>query len=142
MLANTRLMRPECRLTLGTVRASPSPGKPSELTRARFSVNLTTRGFGLPVLSANVIVPPVTNPNPKSSNAPRFTQFLSKPAANPMGEGIVNPAMSAVNRGSSNRANTPGAFQTVGTRIASEAAAWARSGSSVQSSGLTKWRYM
>ena len=138
MLAKTRFMRPECRLTRCTVRPSPSPGNPSELTSARWLVNLITRGFGLPDRSANVIVPPVTNPNPKSSNAPRFTQFLSKPAANPIGEGIVSPAMSAVSLGSSNRANTPGAFQSSGRRIAREARAWARSGSSIQSSGRTR----
>ena len=67
--------------------------KPILLTKASSSKSLNKRGLGLPNCGSGVIVPTSTNPKPKERVALNTSAFLSKPAANPMGEGTSIPAI-------------------------------------------------
>ena len=60
--------------------------KPILLIKASSSGSLNNRGLGLPVCGFGVIVPTSTKPKPKDRVALKTSAFLSKPAANPMGE--------------------------------------------------------
>ena len=67
-------------------------GKPKEFTNAYFSGIWNSLGFGFPNLSWSVIVPPVTKPNPRDKRGFKVLQFLSYPAAKPIGEFSFKPA--------------------------------------------------
>ena len=65
--------------------ARPGLGNPREFISDLDLLILMIRGLEFPYLGSLVIVPPVTNPNPKFDMESNMVHFLSYPAANPIG---------------------------------------------------------
>src|SRR5436189_6476385 len=84
--------------------------------------------------------PTVMNPKPKQASAPINSQFLSKPAASPIGFGSSIPAKRTRRRGSSMRQPPMAAAARHGAdaRSTERASAWLRSGESRNRSGRAR----
>lgn len=63
----------------------PGLGNPREFISDLDCLILRILGLAFPYLGSLVIVPPVTNPNPRLDMESNMTHFLSYPAANPTG---------------------------------------------------------
>ena len=119
-----------------TTAFAPILGNPRAFTRAFSLVFLKSRGRLFPGLGFRVTVPPTMYPNPNDLIPLRKRQFLSNPAATPIGFSKFMPAIESFNRSSVLLLTVFHNLHTEGFRNADAANLWAVSGGSVKRSGL------